>query len=698
MAFLNPRSVPEPPLLRIEPFRGLNLSLTPTQINNSQAAEMLNMRIGRDGSLEKRTGFEKVFQTSLGTGQINGLYQFRKIDGSVYFLIAHGGKLYKQEGNNQPIEIYDDLEDQQTNFFTMNNKCYLMDGANYLVFDGEMIKEVEPYIPTISISKEPAGGGSGYEDFNLLGSGFKDSFSGDGTAKEYFLSLKGLDDTPIKAKVDGIDKEETIDFTVDRITGKITFNVVPPKGTNNVVITAYKSFVEEMRDYFNGDGKKKVFQLSRAELDENIVTASFNTGKDFDKVEGTDFTIDREKGNIIFFNTPPTGTNNIVVKTYKKTGNLKKRVLQCRFHTFYGGSNDTRIFISGNKDMPEYVFASGLYDPTYFEENRFYKFPDTVMGFAKQYDYLVIERESGKHQITFELLNGSSSFPSKPINDQVGTLAPNSIQIIENTPVSLSKNGVYRLVSSNIRDERNVQSISDNINQKLLKEPNLEKAISIEHDKKYWLALNGNVYIFDYQVGEWYVYDNIHASSFIEIDRELYFGSSMEGLLYRFKKETEVFPYNDDGVFINAYWKSAKLNFDTAERNKLVQKLFATMNPMRHTSCNFYYVSDMVTFPQNKENLPDYSKLNYAKSFYNDKIFDAKTEFIDSSRNEWFDYEIINYSKFTYNTSEESDVVAMKVKAKKVAYFQLVIQNTRLNEGLKIDNLALKFVYQNYRK
>ena len=109
------------------------------------------------------------------------------------------------------------------------------------------------------------------------------------------------------------------------------------------------------------------------------------------------------------------------------------------------------------------------------------------------------------------------------------------------------------LVASTVRDERNVKHISENIDRMLLKEPNLDNAISIDFDQKYWLGLNGNVYIYDYAIGEWYIFDNIHASCFYEKDRELYFGSSKEGLLYKFKRENDVFPYNDDGNFINAY-------------------------------------------------------------------------------------------------------------------------------------------------
>lgn len=621
---MNKNRFSEPPLLQFEPFKGLNTSVTPTQINQSQSPDMLNMKIGLDGALEKRTGFERVFPTSLGAGAINGLYEYRKVDGTVLFLLAHGTKLYTQSGNLQPVEIYNGVANDRVDFFVMNNKCYIMDGVNYLVYDGATVSPVTPYVPTLSVSKLPAGGGTANEDFNLLGAGFKDSFSADGTATVYQLSLTNLDATAVTAVVNNENKTEGTHFTVDRASGKVTFTTAPTVGTNNVVITAYKT-----------------------------------------------------------------------------QAGFADRIKKCRFHTLYGGTNDTRIFVSGNPDFPNQMWRLGLYDPTYAPENGFYKVgsdSEKIQGFSKQYDYLVIHKEYSIWNMGYELNAGVPSFPIKPLNDQIGTIAKDSVQVIENTPVFLSKNGVYTLLASNVRDERNVQHVSKNIDSRLLKESNIDKAVSIDYDKKYWISINGNVYIYDYSISEWYRYDNIKAHCLIERNRDLYFGSSEEGLLYRFKKNTDLFPYNDDGKVINAYWMSAKISFSAAERNKLIQKLFATLEPMKNTSANFYYVSDMTNFPKNSSNLPNYANMHYGKSFYNTNIFNAKSEFIDSSRNEWFDYERFDYSRFSYNTSEEPTVVSMKVKAKKVAYYQLVVQNTRMDEGLKLDSLALKFIYQNYRK
>jgi hypothetical protein len=121
--------------LKVEPFKGINLSVTPTQIDKSQSPDMLNVNIDERGSLNKRTGYTRVFSTPLGSGNINSMYEYRKKDGTVLFLLAYGTKLYKQSGSDQPVQIYDGLNNAQVDFFTLNDTCYLLDGVNYLQYD-----------------------------------------------------------------------------------------------------------------------------------------------------------------------------------------------------------------------------------------------------------------------------------------------------------------------------------------------------------------------------------------------------------------------------------------------------------------------------------------------------------------------------------------------------------------------------------
>lgn len=480
------------------------------------------------------------------------------------------------------------LNDGPLDSFLLGGKMYFLNGKDYFAYDGLHCSEIEPYIPTLAMSKNPAGDGSAFEDFNLLGAGFKDSFSGDATSKEYVLSLKELDATPVKATVDNVEKVEGTDFTVDRTLGKVIFTTAPAQGTNNVIITAYKT----------------------------------------------------------------------------QTG-FPERIKKCRFNVLFGGTNDTRVFVSGNPDFPNMMWRSGLYDPTYFPENGFYKVGsdrEAITGFSKQYDFLVIEKESSKGNMQFQLINGEPSFPIKPLNDHVGTIAPKSVQVIDNNPISLAKTGVHILTQSNVRDERNVVHVSENIDKKLLAEPNLEQAISIDYNRKYWLAVNNRVYVYDYNIQEWYLFDNIPAHCFLEVGGELYFGG--EGRIYRFKKESETDAYNDDGTPINAYWKSKYLTFDADHLRKVVDRVYFAMKPYTKTSADIYYTTDK-------------------------KVSDL----IKSKRMDQMDFTMFDFNHFSFIRSTFPQEVMVRIKAKKITHFQLMIKNDKYNESLGLLSLGIKFRY-----
>jgi hypothetical protein len=95
------RQTAEPPLLRIEPFKGINLSTTPTQIDDHESPDMLNVSSDERGSLNKRTGYERLFETNLGPGEINGMFEFKKADGTKEILFGHAGNLYRLDDLNE---------------------------------------------------------------------------------------------------------------------------------------------------------------------------------------------------------------------------------------------------------------------------------------------------------------------------------------------------------------------------------------------------------------------------------------------------------------------------------------------------------------------------------------------------------------------------------------------------------------------
>lgn len=103
-----------PPLFRIEPFRGMNLSSSPTQISPNESPDCLNVNVDLHGALNKRTGYERVM--NLGTSPIKGMFLYRKSNGQEIFLVASGGKLYTSGVPNRGTDYstWDALDLTQT--------------------------------------------------------------------------------------------------------------------------------------------------------------------------------------------------------------------------------------------------------------------------------------------------------------------------------------------------------------------------------------------------------------------------------------------------------------------------------------------------------------------------------------------------------------------------------------------------------
>ena len=119
-----------------------------------------------------------------------------------------------------------------------NNIFYFKDGINYLQYNGETIGEVVGYVPTTSIGRKPSGGGTVYEDVNMLTGIRINTFLADGISTEYYLDAQNIDSDfqPIVV----VDGKEVTNFTVDTIKGMIKFNTAPIEpltdGQDNVSI------------------------------------------------------------------------------------------------------------------------------------------------------------------------------------------------------------------------------------------------------------------------------------------------------------------------------------------------------------------------------------------------------------------------------------------------------------------------------
>ena len=225
-----------------------------------------NYRDNQGACIETRPGYRKIAQ--IGNNKINGLYIF-----SLTKAIVHSGtSLY--EWTNFPsepestdlVEIYTEMNNQRSCFNKVNNKVYINDGKNYLVYDGTNLKKVkdEAFIPRTTIGRKAGGNGGGetLQDVNLLQPKRVNSFVGDGSSRDYYLDAQNIDTAEVIIKVNDNTLKENTDFTVDRANGKITFNSAPSSpnlsGEDNVFITFAKT-IEGYEDRINKCTKALLF-------------------------------------------------------------------------------------------------------------------------------------------------------------------------------------------------------------------------------------------------------------------------------------------------------------------------------------------------------------------------------------------------------------------------------------------------------
>lgn len=189
-------------------FRGedVNLIRSPDSVNmwkNYKETE----------SIRTRPGMEMVMMFD---EPIHGIHFYKDA-----VLVHSGAKLYKVQGEEKEI-IAANLDDKASNSFVYEGVFYFMDGDRYLRYDGAVVTDVVGYIPTTSIARRPAGGGTAHEDVNMLIGRRRNTFLADGSSTEFYLDAMDIDEDfePIVK----VDDKEVGNYTVDYAAGKITFS------------------------------------------------------------------------------------------------------------------------------------------------------------------------------------------------------------------------------------------------------------------------------------------------------------------------------------------------------------------------------------------------------------------------------------------------------------------------------------------
>ncbi len=495
-------------------FRGLDYSADESQIDGSRSPLAVNMISDAGGWPQKRLGWRVLRRY---TGRINGIYPYRKDDGTIELIVHAGAAIYRDASS--PVKLRDSLKDDYSTSFYMANKLYILTGAQYLVYDGSSVKNVsdDAYTPTTSYGMKPTGSGTAYEKVNLLSPWRYNKFTGDGESKVYQLDVKELDDgKTVTVKVGGTTLASSA-FSVNYSEGKITFTTAPAKPANGL---------------------------------DNVEIKFCKTSKLKDSTEKAESLI----LNCTICTTYGVSTEDRVFVT----GNPKHPATE-----YYSGLGDPSYFPDinfvevGSADWPILNYLKFQGDLVIVKEHN-----------AQEY---TVWHQSG------ELLSGVAAFPLRPGVAGIGAVAKRGAQQLLDDAMFLTPRGVFARVNSValVKVEQGVKCRSNRINRDILSRTDLKDAVSVVWDGYFILCFpaTGECFVADSNQPqsnggyEWYYWKNIPARVFAQETGVLWFGTS-DGRLCRLNNDVtdkegniQMDAYNDDGKPIEWVWATKMDDF-----------------------------------------------------------------------------------------------------------------------------------------
>lgn len=248
-------------IFTINEFLGINESQEgDTQLRMGEASEMDNWRITPQYHLRVRPGVKTAWSFE---GPVRGLW-CGELAGEHRRVAAADGRLWELLEDDVKQQI-GTLTDAPTSFFGFEGKLYILNGAEYLAWDGiGQAAEVEGYVPLVVTAAKPTGGGTQLEPVNRLTARRRVRYSGDGSSLEYMLPESGLSSVD-RVEIGGAETASD-QWSADPATGIVTFLEAPEEGTDNVEIwytaaSDLRSQVTAMRfaETYNGSTDTRVF-------------------------------------------------------------------------------------------------------------------------------------------------------------------------------------------------------------------------------------------------------------------------------------------------------------------------------------------------------------------------------------------------------------------------------------------------------
>ena len=286
------------------------------------------------------------------------------------------------------------------------------------------------------------------------------------------------------------------------------------------------------------------------------------------------------------------GVQNIAI-TYKSNLSDQTQISNFTNANVYGGANDNRVFLYGGSNRIRYSgLANGVPSAEYFPVLNFIDIGNDneyVTQLSTQYDRQLIMKEHSIYWCAYEYDTSLGvTFPTYPLNDNVGCTFLGTGQTIRNNPWFIYQKSIYEITSPYMRDERYVKYVSDKI-QPLLDALTFTNVHTLDNDeeKEYWLCIGRNVFVWNHNLETWhrfYLADTV--TSICEVGSAIVIGTT-GGQLMTF--DTSL---TDNGTAINGYIETDWLDYGTPNRSKYMDYAWFTIKPHGNSLAVVSYAVD----------------------------------------------------------------------------------------------------------
>lgn len=434
----------------------------------------------------------------------------------------------------------------------------------------------------------------------------------------------------------------------------------------------------------------------------------------------------------------PSGDNIRV--TYSVSTSERGRIVNCTNHAFYSHGGLDQVFVTGNtttvnnKNYPNYVWYSDYGDPTYFPDLNYMTIGSAgtrCKGFLNVGDNLAVIKEQSEQDsglffihetsvtsktVTTNTNSGSESestqeysYALRRTSSGVGAISNKCFSILQDEPLFLSEDGVQGIVSTNYTSEKVVRNRSRFVDKKLLKESNLEKAISCVQNGYYYIFINDHVYVLDSRhtssdrrgntsyMYEAYYWDNVPANCVCVADDTIYFGTS-DGRICRFKNTGLMTDYSDGshydededeqvgGTAIRARWSTRNDDDDAPQYFKTMMKkgTMCTLAPFEQSSVKVFIQVDAK--PSQEDILAGQQDVG---RYYIGEYYLSVGNLFPGP---------IDFSHLLFDARQGPRDYFFRKKKKKYIRLQIILENFEINQGFGVFHVVKTYSPTRYAK